>query len=221
MILQVIVSSLAEIQNNFMSTIRDVEASWSDTWTEINRVAATTTQQIFDGLTAWYQLIQGTTVQALAALGGAFGLGLNSIYGMFSGTFSNMVATAQSSMASIVSTVSSALAQVLAMAAQMSAAMVGHSIWPSMLEEMQAQAQSALGNIVGDFQGAFGDVVLSVPVMPSQAGPSRRSESSAPLISLPSQNITVPVQVQIDGATVARTVTTRLVRDISARRMMR
>ena len=96
--------------------------------------------------------------------------------------------------------------------------LVGGSIWTDMLEEMQAQTASALGNIVGDFQGAFGDVALSVPTMPSQAGPSRGSEASAPLISQLPQSITVPVQVQIDGATVARTVTTRLVQQTSARR---
>jgi phage-related protein len=133
-------------------------------------------------------------------------------------TFSSMQATAASAMASIQSTVMAAVSAIVAAAQSLWAQLVGGSIWTDMLDEMQAQAQSALGNIVGDFQGAFSDVALSVPTMPSQAGPSRGSEVSAPLISPAPQNITVPVQVQIDGATVARTVTTRLVQQISARR---
>jgi hypothetical protein len=124
-------------------------------------------------------------------------------------------------MASIQSTVMAAVSAIVAAAQSLWNQLVGGSIWTDMLEEMQAQTQSALGNIVGDFQGAFGDVALSVPTIPSQAGPSRGSEASAPLISQLPQSITVPVQVQIDGATVARTVTTRLVQQISARRSMR
>jgi hypothetical protein len=137
-------------------------------------------------------------------------------------TFSSMQATAASAMASIQSTVMAAVSAIVAAAQSLWNLLVGGSIWTDMLEEMQAQTTSALGNIVGDFQGAFSDVVLSVPTMPSQAGPaSRGGEASVPLISQLPQNITIPVQVQIDGATVARTVTTRLVQQISARRNMR
>jgi hypothetical protein len=121
-------------------------------------------------------------------------------------------------MAAIQSTVMAAVSAIVAAAQSLWNQLVGASIWTDMLDEMQAQAQSALGNIVGDFQGAFSDVALSVPAMPSQAGPLRGSEASTPLISQLPQSITVPVQVQIDGATVARTVTTRLVQQTSARR---
>jgi hypothetical protein len=72
MILQVIAGSLTEIRNNFMSTIRDVEASWSDAWTEINRVAATTTQQIFAGLTIWWPMLQANFMTGLTAITGAW-----------------------------------------------------------------------------------------------------------------------------------------------------
>jgi phage-related protein len=133
-------------------------------------------------------------------------------------TFSSMQATAASAMAAIQSTVMAAVSAIVAAAQSLWNQLVGASIWTDMLDEMQAQAQSALGNIVGDFQGAFSDVALSVPAMPSQAGPLRGSEASTPLISQLPQSITVPVQVQIDGATVARTVTTRLVQQTSARR---
>jgi phage-related protein len=72
MILQVIASSLTEIRDNFMSTIRDVEASWSDAWTEINRVAATTTQQILGGLTTWWSMLQANFMTGLTAIRGAW-----------------------------------------------------------------------------------------------------------------------------------------------------
>jgi phage-related protein len=136
-------------------------------------------------------------------------------------TFGSMEATAASAMAAIESTVMAAVSAIVAAAQSLWNLLVGGSIWTDMLEEMQAQTASALGNIVGDFQGAFSDVALSVPTMPSQAGPSRGSEASAPLISQLPQNITLQNQVVIDGATVARTVTTRLVQQISARRSMR
>jgi phage-related protein len=141
--------------------------------------------------------------------------------GWLQSTFSSMEATAAGAMASIQETVMAAVSAIVAAAQSLWNQLVGGSIWTDMLSEMQAQTASALGNIVGDFQGAFDSVALSVPTMPSQAGPSRGSEASAPLISSAPQNITVPVQVQIDGATVARTVTTRLVQQISARRNMR
>jgi phage-related protein len=136
-------------------------------------------------------------------------------------TLSTMQTTASSILGQISDTFWSTVNSLVSAAQSLWDSLVGGSIWTDMLEEMQAQTASALGNIVGDFQGAFGEVALSVPAMSSQAGPSRGSEASAPLVSQLPQNITVPVQVQIDGATVARTVTTRLVRDISARRMMR
>jgi phage-related protein len=327
MMLQVIASSLIEIRDNFMSTIRNVEASWSDAWTEINRVAASTTQQVFDGLTTWwsmlqanfmtgltaisgawqtswtsiletvanvcgqigaglttwYQLIQDTTTgnltlltgtfqnalttiqsgtsaffdwtgmkftEALAAIGqlwqntwmqvetvisniyaniqkrsmewwttfsGLFSQGLSGIQGMFVSTFANMASAAASYMSMIAASVANALAQVIAAATQMRAQMVTGSIWPDMLEEMQAQATSALGNIVGDFQGAFGDVVLSVPTMPSQAAPSRGSEASAPLISQLPQSITIPITVTLDGQVIARLTEQRIVERINMR----
>jgi hypothetical protein len=320
MILQVIASSLIEIRDNFMSTIRNVEASWSDAWTEINRVAASTTQQVFNGLTtwwsmlqanfmtgltaisgawqtswtsiletvanicgqigagltAWYQLIQDTTTGNLTLLTGTFqtalitiqsgtlaffdwmGLtfsealavlnevwqtawtsvetilsdtyvtiqtqsmewwtlltalfsqGLSGIYTMFTNTFSDMASAAQLYMSSIAASVANAFALVQAAAAQMKAEMVTGSIWPDMLAEMQAQATSALGNIVGDFQGAFGDVALSVPTIPSQAGPSRGSEASAPLISQLPQSITIPITITLDGRIIAQIVEKRL-----------
>jgi len=247
MILQIITGSLAEIRDNFMSNAIDVQRSWSDAWTEINRVAATTTQQIFNGLTtwwsilqgnfmtglttisgawqtswtsildivanvcgqigagvttwfsqatalfttnltilqtnwqtswteimnsaanicgqimagltAWYQFMQGATVQALAALGGAFGLGLNSIYGMFSGTFGNMVSVASTSMSQIVSIVASALAQVRAMAAELQATMVTGSIWPDMLGTMESMTSTAMDNITSTVGIGFNAVV--------------------------------------------------------------
>ena len=138
-----------------------------------------------------------------------------------SSTLEGMQSAATSILDSISASFWSTVNSLISAAQTLWQSLVGGSIWTDMLEEMQAQTASALGNIVGDFQGAFGEVALSVPAMPSQAGPSRGSEASAPLISQLPQNITVPVQVQIDGATVARTVTTRLVQNISARRSMR
>jgi phage-related protein len=131
--------------------------------------------------------------------------------GWLQSTFNSMQATAASAMAFIQSTVLDAVSAIVAAAQSLWAQLVGGSIWTDMLEEMQTQTHSALGNIVSDFQGAFGDVALSVPTMPSQAGPSRGSEASTPLISLGSQSITIPITVTLDGRVIAQIVEKRVV----------
>jgi len=126
-------------------------------------------------------------------------------------TLNTMQTTATSILGQISDTFWSTVNSLVSAAQTLWNSLVGGSIWTDMLEEMQAQTTSALGNIVGDFQGAFGDVALSVPITPSQAGSSRGSEASTPLGSQGPQSITIPVQVQVDGATVARTVERRLI----------
>ena len=90
--------------------------------------------------------------------------------------------------------------------------LTGHSIWPDMLNEMQSQTEAALGNIVGDFEGAFGKIGLSVPEFGGYEAPA------APGLAESWQtSVTVPVQVQIDGATVTRTIERRLIASRRAR----
>jgi predicted PurR-regulated permease PerM len=143
-----------------------------------------------------------TTTDGMAkSMTGSF----QSISTNFSSMLSGMASQASSGMAQIVSTVSSALAQILSMVAQMSAAMVGHSIWPDMLAQMQGQTDVALGNIVSDFGGLFSGITA-----PAKATAPRGVETaSGPAATM--QTISVPVTVQVDGATIARTVETRLV----------
>jgi phage-related protein len=182
----------------------------------INEIVTVTSAGIGAMETDWTAFI-GFMSQGLGQLQGILGTATASV----TSTISTMQTTTSTAVSQIQATLSGAWNAITTGAQGLWNALVGHSIWTDMLDEMQAQTASALGNIVGDFQGAFGDVALSVPTMPSQAGPSRGSEASAPLISQLPQNITIPVQVQVDGATVARTVTTRLVQQISARRSMR
>ena len=72
MILQVITGNLTDIRDNFMSNAIDVQRAWSDAWTEINREAATTTQQIFDGLTTWWSMLQANFMTGLTTISGAW-----------------------------------------------------------------------------------------------------------------------------------------------------
>jgi phage-related protein len=203
----------AQVATLFTANLATLLINWQTGWMSVQMSAVDICGQIMAGLTSWYQLIQDTTTGNLTSLTGTFQNMLSGISGIFTSTFSGMISSAQSSMSAIVSSVASALAQVQAMAAEMSAAMVGHSIWTGMLDEMQAQTTSALGNIVGDFQNAFDDVALSVPTMPSQAGPSRGSEASAPLISSGTQSITIPITVTLDGQVITKTVKKVLVEE--------
>jgi len=96
--------------------------------------------------------------------------------------------------------------------------LTGGSVWTDMLNEMQSQTAAALGNIVGDFQGAFGSIALAAPEFTGYRAGGYEAPATAPALAAPLQtSITVPVQVQIDGATVTRTIETRLIRNRRAR----
>jgi phage-related protein len=223
------------IRGDWRGFLNQMDQAMNLFWTAIQDATTLAFTALQTAFTNSMDALKGTLDFAINAMQGAWNAftsfisqGIEGFKGAISdaqswlqSTFSSMQATAASAMASIQSTVMAAVSAIVAAAQSLWNQLVGGSIWTDLLEEMQAQTASALGNIVGDFQGAFGDVALSVPTMPSQASPSRGSEASAPLISQLAQNITLQNQVVIDGATVARTVTTRLVRDISARRTMR
>jgi phage-related protein len=226
---------MALIHGDWRGFLNQMDQAMNLFWNAIQAATTLAFTTLQTSFTSSMDTLKGILDFAIGAMQGAWNIftsfisqGIEGFKGAISdaqswlqSTFESMQATAASAMASIQSTVMAAVSAIVAAAQSLWNQLVGGSIWTDMLDEMQAQAQSALGNIVGDFQGAFSDVALSVPTMPSQASPSRGSETSTPMISQLAQSITVPVQVQIDGATVARTVTTRLVRDISARRTMR
>jgi len=226
---------MALIHGDWRGFLNQMDQAMNLFWNAIQGATTLAFTALQTAFTASMNAIKGILDFAIGAMQGAWTVftvfisqGIDAFKGAISGaqswlqsTFSSMQATAASAMASIQSTVMTAVSAIVAAARSLWNLLVGGSIWTDMLEEMQVQTASALGNIVGNFQGAFDNVALSVSTIPSQAGPSRGSESSAPLISQPPQNITVPVQVQIDGATVARMVTTRLIQDISARRTIR
>jgi hypothetical protein len=112
----------------------------------------------------------------------------------------------------IVQQVQAMVNQVMMMVAQMRMAMTGHSVWTDMLNEMQTQTHTTLGNIVSDFGGAFNAIPLSVPSLSIGAAATSPTPPAAATHApaWPGQ-ITVPVQVRVDGQTVAQTVEKRLI----------
>jgi phage-related protein len=192
-------AGLNSIYGMFTEALAAIGQLWQNTWMQVETVISNI-----------YANIQKRSMEWWTTLSGLFSQGLSGIQGMFVSAFANMASAASSYMSMIAASVANALAQVIAAAAQMRAQMVTGSIWPDMLAEMQSQTYSALGNIVGAFQGAFGDVVLSVPTMPSQAGPPRGSEASAPLISQLPQSITIPITITLDGRIIAQIVEKRM-----------
>ena len=91
--------------------------------------------------------------------------------------------------------------------------LTGGSVWTDMLNEMQTEAAAALGNIVGDFEGAFGKIGVSVPEFGGYEAPA-----TAPGLAESWQtSVTLPVQIQLDGATIASVIERRLISSRRAR----
>ena len=104
--------------------------------------------------------------------------------------------------------------------------LTGHSLWPDLMASLVSQTEAGMADVLRAFQGGFGGITLAAPTIPdliarTQVTPAQRSAETGAASSSPAatmQSISVPVTVQVDGATVARTVEKRLIssRNLSA-----
>jgi phage-related protein len=83
--------------------------------------------------------------------------------------------------------------------------LVGHSLWPDLMDALVSQTEAGMSQMKAAFTQGLGAVMINAPTVPS-ASPS----PTAPVASQV-ESVTLPVVVQIDGATVARTVERRLI----------
>jgi phage-related protein len=103
--------------------------------------------------------------------------------------------------------------------------LTGHSLWPDLMGSLVSQTEAGMADVMKAFEGGFGGITLAAPTIPdlitrTQVTPAQRSAETATAQSPAGmmQSISVPVTVQVDGATVARTVEKRLIssRNLSA-----
>jgi phage-related protein len=92
--------------------------------------------------------------------------------------------------------------------------LVGHSVWPDMLNEMVGQTHAAMSDLQGAFaQGLTGPGVGVISTIQSAAAPI----TASPQIVAPTQQITLPIHVYLDGNEIATIIERRqvdtLVRD--------
>jgi len=211
---------MALIHGDWQGFLTNMDAAMSLFWTAIQgatSVAFTILQESFtgsmnaikgtlqsacDGMQSIWQGFSDFMSSAISGFQGA----VSSASSWLSSTLSGMEAAASSAASWISSTISSAWSQVETSTKDLTDKMYKHSIWPDMLAAMQSQTEEALGNIVGEFQGAFGNVALSVPAMGAIREPAA---SAAPAFA--SQSITIPITVTLDGQVIAKTVKKTLI----------
>lgn len=212
----------------FLNTMKaTLDAFWSAVQAATS-VALSVLQAAFTVGMAAIQAIVSSAVSIMQSIWSNFISFMASSLGQLQGILGSASSAVQSTVASMESYVSGAVASIQSTLAQawsmvqsgvqgLYGALVGHSIWTDMLDEMQSQTTSALGNILGDFQGAFGGIALSVPVMPPQGRSMAGAEGSAPVLPQVPQTITIPITVTLDGQVISRQVEQRIVDHIKYR----
>ena len=104
--------------------------------------------------------------------------------------------------------------------------LVGGSLWPDLMDTLVSQTQAGMSELKATFEKSLSGLVLNAPTIPeltaamnitapqaAAAPPTQAAPMSNPLSS-----VTLPVTVQIDGATVSRVIERRLIanRQLSA-----
>ena len=106
--------------------------------------------------------------------------------------------------------------------------LVGGSLWPDLMDMLVSQTQAGMSEVKASFEKGLGGVVLNAPTIPeltaamnlTALGAAGASSTQTTPTPAPSQttNVTLPVTVQVDGATISRVVERRLIanRQLSA-----
>jgi phage-related protein len=92
--------------------------------------------------------------------------------------------------------------------------LVGGSLWPDLMDALVTQTEAGMDEMKAAFASGFGDVMINAPTGPSPS-PATSGATSSPSELF---SATLPVTVQIDGATVSRVIERRLIanRQLSA-----
>jgi phage-related protein len=98
--------------------------------------------------------------------------------------------------------------------------LVGGSLWPDLMDMLVSQTQAGMSEVKASFEKGLAGVVLNAPTIPGltaamnltapQAAAGPTQAVPVPAASQPT-SVTLPVTVQIDGATVTRVIEKRLI----------
>jgi hypothetical protein len=99
--------------------------------------------------------------------------------------------------------------------------LVGGSLWPDLMDMLVNQTQAGMSEVKASFEQGLAGVVLNAPTIseltaamnltaPQAAAATPTQAVPAPAASQPT-SVTLPVTVQIDGATVSRVIEKRLI----------
>jgi len=98
--------------------------------------------------------------------------------------------------------------------------LVGGSLWPDLMDMLVNQTQAGMSEVKATFEKSLSGLVLNAPTIPEltaamnitapQAVAAAPPTQAAPM-SNPLSSVTLPVTVQIDGATVTRVIERRLI----------
>jgi phage-related protein len=106
--------------------------------------------------------------------------------------------------------------------------LVGGSLWPDLMDMLVNQTQAGMGEVKASFEKGLAGVVLNAPTIPeltaamnlTALGAAGASPTQTTPTPAPSQttSVTLPVTVQVDGATISRVIERRLIanRQLSA-----
>ncbi len=90
--------------------------------------------------------------------------------------------------------------------------LVGHSLWPDLMDALVSQTEAGMSQVKTAFSKGLGGVMINAPTAPaaSQSSPAPTASQLA--------SVTLPITVQVDGATISRVIERRLIanRQLSA-----
>lgn len=111
---------------------------------------------------------------------------------------------------SIVAQISAAVDAIIAKLNSAHAQISGRSIWPDMLKEMLGQTEDYMGRIQGAFSTSLDAGIIPAIAATGQQVGGATATPAAPSV-MATHDITIPIQVMVDGQVIQTIVEKRLV----------
>ncbi len=208
---------LKSIFQGFIDLVQSGQKSWDDLFTSVStntELMKGTLKSFFDWLTPFWEsataAFLGTAVTWLETLLGQMRTKTSDMRNVWSSTLSSMASDSAGYFNSIVAQISAAVDAIIAKLNNAHAQISGRSIWPDMLKEMLGQTEDYMGRIHGAFSTS-----LDAGIIPAIAATSRQVGGATATPASPSvmatHDITIPIQVMVDGQVIQTLVEKRFV----------
>jgi phage-related protein len=207
------ITNLSKTLTDFMGAIYqawvDFGAAMSNYMDMVVNAIITTVQ----GAAASVQGILNGMIDAARSAAGTIGEILSQIASSIQNTVNQAAGAAGSAGNAITGAFTGAWNAVATAATNFYNWLVGHSLWPDLMDALVSQTEAGMDQVKAAFGNGLGSVIINAPTAPSTSQPS-----PAPVVASQLGSVTLPVNVQIDGATVSRVIERRLItnRQLSA-----